>query len=399
MPLAHRIQLSPTNKQIEYFKGACGTSRFVWNWALAEWNKQDETGEKPNASKLKKQFNSVKYKQFPWLKEIHRDSHARPFTNLASAWSRFFSDLKSSTSKKSSAPTFKKKGQHDSFYVSNDKLRIEPGQMRLPVIGWVKLTEDLRLTGKIMSATVSRTADKWFVSVTVEGDFKQERVGNETIGVDLGISSALTTSNGEKIKSPKPLKKYLKNLKRKSKRLSKKQKGSKNREKAKMRLAKLHLKITNIRKDFLHKETTKICRENQTIVLEDLNVKGMMKNHCLARAISDIGFSEFRRQIEYKSKIYGNQIIIADRWFPSSKICSRCGVKKEKLKLSERIFCCESCGLKIARDLNAALNLQALGLRVSACGQESSGFSARERETNLDEAGISKCAKLAHSGK
>ena len=169
-----------------------------------------------------------------------------------------------------------------------------------------------------------------------------------------------TPSNGEKVDGPKPLRKALKKLRRYSRQHSRKKKGSKNREKSRIRLARLHRRIRNIRKDSIHRLTTKLCRENQAVVIEDLSVRGMMRNRRLARHIADMGWCEFRRQLEYKSKIYGTRLVIADRWFPSSKKCSYCGAVRDELSLGERTFCCSSCGFKLDRDLNAARNLENL---------------------------------------
>ena len=362
MILAHKIQLDPTFKQVSYFRKACGTSRFTWNWALAEWQKQYQAGQKPKGVSLKKQFNQIKYRQFPWLKEMHRDSHSQPFMNLQKAFVSFFKH-------KAKYPKFKKKGVHDSFYVANDKLKVRGKKIRLPVLGEVRMTETLRFEGKIQGAVVSRTSDRWFISIQVDvGDVQKQRDSNNTVGIDLGLTNAVACSDGTVFQAPKPLKKQLKSLQRLSRSYSRKVKGSNNRLKASKRLSKLHWKISNTRKDFLHKVSMKICRENQTVVIEDLGVRNMMKNRKLSRAISDIGWSEFRRQLEYKGKLFGTQVIVADRYYPSSKTCSICGFVKTNLTLSERVFRCESCGAEIDRDLNAAKNLYTLGLGgIYAC--------------------------------
>jgi len=330
MILAHQIRLVPHAVQEDYLRRACGTARFVYNWALAKWKWLYEAGEKPNGRNLKKCFNTIKYKEFPWLKNIHRDAHAQPFVNLQRAFSNFFK-------KKAKYPKFKKKGCNDAFYVANDKFEMDGRQIRLPKIGWIKTREELRFDGKIMGATVKRIADAWFVAVQVDvGDVKKERVNNEIVGVDLGVKTSVILSTGEKIDGPKALRRAQKRLVRLSRQHVRKQKGSKNRAKLAMKLARLHRRISWIRHDFLHKLTTRLCRENQTVVVEDLHVKGMMRNHKLARVISDEGWGELRRQLEYKAAIYGTKIVIADRWFPSSKRCSVCGEVKKEFLLSER---------------------------------------------------------------
>lgn len=355
MQITHKIQLEPTYKQIQYFYQACGTARFVYNWALENWTKQYKSGKKPKANDLKKQFNEIKYTQFPWLKEIHRDAHSEPFKNLQNAFNMFFK-------KKAKYPKFKKKSNRDSFYVANDRFELSDSSINLPKIGWVKLTETPRFFGKLISAFVSRTANKWFVSIIVEIlDYFKNRISNNNIGIDLGLTNSITCSDGKVYNSPKPLSKLQKKLNRQQRIMSRRNKTSKRRQKIKQKLSKIHYKIRSIRNDWINKITTQLCRENQMISIEDLSVKNMMKNHKLARSISDQSWSEFRRQLEYKSKIYKNDLIIADRFYPSSKICSKCGYIKDGISLKERVFECPICGLSLDRDLNAAINISRVG--------------------------------------
>lgn len=368
MILAHKIRLEPNNRQKGYLTQAAGTARFVWNWALAEWDQQFKDGKKPNAIDLKKQFNQIKYEEFPWLKGIHRDAHSQPFADLKSAFQSFFK-------KTSKRPKFKKRGRRDAFYLANDVFRLDGDRVRLPKIGWINLSEKLRFQGKIMSARVSRQADQWFISIQVDvGDYQKPRAADGTVGVDLGIKTFAVTSSDQEFQSPKPLSKFLKKLKRLQRRLSKRIRGSNRFKKLTLQITRLHARISNIRKDALNKITTQLCRENQAIAIEDLNVSGMVKNRKLSRAISDLGFYEFRRQIEYKSRIFGTDLVVIDRWFPSSKTCSGCGEIKKTLTLSQRSFCCEGCGLEIDRDLNAAKNLHRAGFaQLQARGPEGSG--------------------------
>jgi len=391
MQLTHKIAIFPTPEQADYFVRACGTARRVWSWALAEWKRQYAAGRKPNAMALKKQFNAIKYsdRQWldengqPWLKTIHRDAHAQPFAHLAKAWNRFFDDIKSG--KPAHEPRFKKKGRcRDGFYVANDKFKLSDKTIRLPKIGDVAMAEALRFEGKILGTTVSRTADRWFVAVQVEvsdAQFYRARKAHGTVGVDLGIKAAATLSSGEAIDAPKPLKAALRRLKIRSRRVSRKLEAAKgavgfapgaklpqgtrllvsnNRRKSAATLARLHARIANVRADFTHKLTTRLCRENQTVVIEDLYVKGMLANDKLARAISDVGLGMFRSQIEYKAKRYGTRLVIADRWYPSSRLCSVCGWKHEALALKDREWTCPECGTIHDRDHNAAQNLKRL---------------------------------------
>jgi len=383
MQLTHKIKLNPTVSQRDYFQKAAGTNRFVWNWALAKWKEQYAAGQKPNAMKLKKAFNAIKYQEFPWLIEMHRDSHAQSFTYLGKAWKRFFNELKKN--KKAREPKFKKKNRsRDSFYVANDKFSIDEQKIRLPKIGSVELTEPLRFEGNILGATVSRTADRWFVAIQIEvpdAKAKKKRIAHDIKGVDFGIKAAVTFSDGKSLKSPRPLKSALRRLQIRGRSVSRKCKAAKkslglkqneilpkgtrlavsnNRKKSSLKLAKLHMHIVNLRADFTHKLTTHLCRENQTVVIEDLNIAGMLKNEKLSRAMSDVGLGEIRRQLEYKSIRYDTKLIVADRFYPSSKLCSICDEKNESLTLKEREWTCKNCGTFHDRDKNAALNLKRL---------------------------------------
>lgn len=387
MQLAHRIALDPTPQQREYFRRAAGTARFVWNWALAEWNRQYAAGQKPNANALKRQFNAVKYQEFPWLVDVHRDSHAQPFANLAKAWGKFFKDVREG--REAHAPTFKKKGKtRDCFYVANDKFSIDGMGVKLPLVGRVAMREALRFEGKMIAASVSRTADRWFIAFQVDvpdAQFHRKRTGHGAVGADLGIKAAVTLSTGESIQAPRPLKRALRRLQIRERRQSRKieaakaamglagkrvPKGtriskSKNFLKSSAKSARLHARIANVRADFLHKLTTRLCRENQAVAIEDLNVSGMLTNEKLARAISDVGFYEFRRQITYKAARYGMRLVVADRWFPSSRLCSACGWKNVALTLNDRTWNCCGCGSTHDRDLNAALNLKRLATETA----------------------------------
>jgi len=384
--LAHKIKIIVTPAQETALNKACGVSRYTYNWALAQSTAYyAATGKFCKLSDLKKVWNQCKP---AWVLESPRDANSQPFADLQKAYTNFFCELKKGN-KKAGRPVFKKKGKcRDGFYLANDAFWCKGLIAKLPVIGKVELTEELRFSGKILRGNISREANCWFLSVTVEGDFLRERTGDGIIGVDLGVKVLATLSTGETIAGPKPLRSALKKLARLQRQHSRKQKGSKNKAKAAMKVAQMHYRIKNIRVDALHKLTNNLCRENQTVVIEDLNVSGMLKNHKLARAISDMGFSVFRKQLEYKAKLYNTQIVLADRWFPSSKTCSQCGCIKESLLLSERTYTCEQCGMSLDRDLNAALNLKALGLRVLACGLESSGSALGASETNQVEAGI-----------
>lgn len=315
--------------------------------------------------------------------DVTKYASQQPFIFLQSAFKRFFD-------KQSNYPQFKKKGVRDSFYIGNDHIKIESSRIYIPKLGWIKMRETLRFSGKVISATICCIADKWFVSLNVNLEQTPSPCKSQAgIGVDLGINRLATLSNGEFFKGPKPLKKLQTRLKRIQRKLSRKQKRSKNRDKERIKLSRLHYRIACIRHDGLHKLTSYLTDNYAGIAIEDLDVKGMMSNHKLAGSIADMGFHEFRRQLEYKAQLRNNHIEIVDRWYPSSKKCSKCNTVKEDIKLSERIFRCRHCGFEIDRDLNAAVNLFSTVSSTGfyACGEEGSGSNICLSETSLYEAG------------
>lgn len=369
--LTHKIRLDPTCKQEKYFRKACGVSRFTWNWALAKWDEIYKVGGKPNAFELKKEFNGLKEKEFPWVYEVTKYASQQPFIYLQRAFQAFFD-------KKAKYPRFKKKGIHESFYIGGDQLKIIGKKVKIPNLGYVRLREFLRFSGKINGATVSRTADYWFISISVETNHQPMPCESQaSVGVDLGIKTLATLSDGKTIANNRPLKKKIFRLKRYQRQLSKKTKGSQNAYKAKKRIAKLHYKIVCTRQDTLHKLTTELTKNYKNIVIEDLDVSEMLKNRQLSQSIMDVSWYEFRRQLCYKSQHHGNHIFIADKWYASSKRCSSCGHYKKDLALSERMYKCQTCKLEIDRDINAAKSLEQLISTVSftgidACRQDGS---------------------------
>jgi putative transposase len=254
-------------------------------------------------------------------------------------------------------------------------VRTNGKRVNLPIIGWVAMREEVRFAGRILSATISRQADAWYASFAIEVEHEPDvRIDDTVVGVDLGITALATLSEGSKVAAPTPLRRYLQKLKRLSRSLSRKQRGSRNRAKAKTKLARLHRRVADIRVDALHQLTTSLTRY-RTIVIEDLNVAGMLANRNLSRAIADVGFFEFRRQLRYKAAMAGSTIVVADRWFPSSKLCSTCCAKNDSLSLTERTWTCVSCDTSHDRDVNAARNLAryAESSPASACGAEGTG--------------------------
>lgn len=356
MILAHSIALNPNRKQAAYFARAAGTARFSYNNALETWNRVYKADGKVDSGKLRRDFNATRRELFPWMNDVSSYAYAYPWIQLRRAFSAFFR-------RKARHPKFRSKNRSpESFYVHNSEMRFDGRMLHLAPkkfnLDPIKIREELRFQGKIMGATIKHDVDRWFISVQVDvGDYHKPRTGDEKVGVDLGITTLATLSTGEKIEGSKPLKGNLRILRRRSRQHSKKKKGSRNREKSRLRLARLHRRIRNIRKDAIHRLTTKLCRDNQAVVIENLSVRGMMCNGRLARHIADMGWYEFRRQLEYKCLIYGTKLVLADRFFPSSKKCSACGAVRNELSLAERIFRCQECGLVLDRDLNAARNL------------------------------------------
>lgn len=360
---AYKTELDPNNKQRTFFSQCVGASRFVYNWGLAEWKRQYEAGEKPSQYGLCKLFNAQKDNICLWIRDLPYAISESAFANLNAAFQNFFRRIK--TGEKLGYPKFKKRGVDNSFQIKNTK--IESGCVRITGIGWIKLKErdyiPINASRYGTYATVSERADRWFISVFVEEEIEPS---NETmgkpIGVDLGIKNLAVCSNGKTFENPKSLSKQERKLKHLQRELSRRKKGSSRREQTKKKIAKCYLSVSNVRKHTLHEVSHYVAveRKPETIVLEDLNVSGMMKNHHLAKSISDASFSELRRQIEYKAEWNGIEVQIADRFYPSSKTCSNCGCKKEKLDLSERVFRCENCGFELDRDLNAARNLALL---------------------------------------
>ena len=373
----HIIRLDPTNKQATHFSKACGVARLAYNWALAEWQKQYEADKnyrdecqakgitidenrlnKPSQGKLRKQLNSIKREQFPFMLEVTKCSPQLAIMQLGDAFKRFFKG-------ESKHPQFRKKGVNDRFSLSNDQFKLKSKNnkphIQIPNLGLVRMTEHLRYNGKILSAKVFTKGSKWFVSIAVELDDTQKPLPKtgKSVGLDLGITDLATLSDGTKIQAPKPLKNKLKKLQRLSKSLSRKQKDSNNREKAKTKLSRLHDKISCIRKDFTHKLTTQLVKSYDMICIENLNVKGMVKNRKLARSIHDLGFYEFKRQLIYKANQWGKTIKELDRFYPSSKTCSNCGfiMAKENLTLAVRHWICPSCHANHDRDINASINI------------------------------------------
>ena len=374
MLLTHKIQRVPNNKQAGYFAQAAGVSRFAYNWALAEWQRQYEAGERPSEISLRKQLNSIKREQFPWMYEVTKSAPQQAIKNLGNAFDRFFK-------KQGKYPRFKKKGIHDSFRADNgptqkreDAVRVNGKRIKLARIGWVKMREAVRFQGQIKSVTISKQAGYWFAAINIDTeDLPHQRKNQASVGVDLGVTDLAVLSTGERVEGPKAYQKALKRIRFLNKELSRRQKGSKNWMKTRLKLAKAHYRIACLRKDALHKLTTELVLNNSMIGIEDLNVSGMLKNRHLSRALADQSFGEFRRQIAYKAEWYGSELVIYPRFRPSSKMCCQCEQIHE-MPLSKRTISC-ACGNTMDRDLNAAINIKNYAVSTTVCGGDSAGLA------------------------
>ena len=374
---SHRIRLDPTPSQATYFAKGCGVARFSYNWGLARWQAQYEAHLKdpslplPNEAALRRELNAIKRTEFPWMMEVTKCAPQEAIRALGVAYKNWFQSLSGKRKgPKLKAPTFKRKGQRDSFQIHGNVIAVDGCRIRIPLLGWVRMREPLRFNGAIKTATVSRQAHTWHIALTVETDDLPARSESQAaVGVDVGLHHlAVFSDERPPIEGPKALGLLLQRLRRLSRAHSRKVKGSANRKKSAQRLARLHWRITNLRNNALHQLTHRVTRDYGWIAIEDLNVKGMMSNHRLARHLADASFGEFKRQLLYKGAQRGVQVVEVDRWYPSSKTCSACGHLYRELKLSERSWTCEGCGAAHDRDKNAARNILAESIRSNTPG-------------------------------
>lgn len=392
MILGHAIALDTTVAQEAHFRRACGVARFAFNWGLAEWQRMHAAGEKPSASKIKARWNAHRKAELPWSFEVTKCASGQAIVDLGTAFTNFFRDLKKPKGKRRARfPRFKSKRSDNGFALWNDQFEIKDDRIRIPRLGWVRMREPLRFAGKIMGARVARIGCRWHVSVQIDvGDVARPGAAGDVVGIDLGISTLMTLSRPlpdgrTQIANPKARRALMRRQKTLARRISRQElRRRKTNAKASRRqrlrqdgLRKLHYRIACVRKDAIHKATAVISAAFSTIVLEDLNVAGMAKNHRLAGSVLDASFHEVRRQFEYKAAMRGGRVIIADRFFPSSKLCSGCGHRLDKLPLSKREWTCPGCGSIHCRDGNAAINLESL-VRAT-CPEPSLGVPAATR--------------------
>lgn len=367
-----------------------GTARYAYNWGLARKIAAFQAGQKtPTAFDLHRELNALKKTELEWMYEVSKCAPQEALRDLDRAFEHFFRrtrERKAGKSIKVGFPRFKSKQHARSSFRLTGSIRVFDDAIQLPRLGRLRLKERSYLPTHgvhILSATVSKRTERWFVSLQVEMDLGDPIIeaGKPVVGVDLGIAALATVSDGIVVENPRALRRDLAKLRRLQRRVSRRQKGSANRRKAVKQLAKAHRRVANVRQNALHQATSRLAKTKSVVVLEDLNVNRMLRNHHLAQAIADVGMAEFRRQLGYKGAWYGCTVVIADRFYPSTKRCSSCGHVKPKMSLGERVYRCDHCGLVIDRDLNAALNLAAWTTASSAesyaCGESvSPGFQA-----------------------
>ena len=353
-----KIELNPNNKQSTLMAQHCGYARVAFNFALSSFKAGLETDEWRTYQDIKREFNAVKRERFGWCDGLSQNASKNAIHNFGDAVSRW-------KSKQNRFPAFKNRSGKCSYQADNGVGTVEVYKKRinLPKIGWVRMREELRFTGEVSKVVVSKRNDRWFVSILVrcdESNYTHQPTlfdDKQPIGIDVGINTLATCSNGDTYDNPRPLKRYERKLVRANRRLSRRQKGSQNWYKAKAMLSAVHARIANIREDAHHQATIRIVRKAAAIGIETLKITNMLKNRKLAKALSDSALGGFLTKLKYKADRRGIPITEAPQFFASSKTCSNCGHKKTDLTLSERTYHCCECGFECDRDLNAAINL------------------------------------------
>ena len=391
---AFRFALDPTPTQERHLRSHCGAARFAFNWGLAlvkdrldAYQADANTTVPWTLPALRREWNHAKYEVAPWWAENSKEAYSSGLDALARAL-RNWSGASGAPGPRRRAgfPRFKNKGRGpQTCRFTTGPMRVEPDRhhVTLPRLGTIRTHESTRKlarriehgTARILSATVSCRAERWFVSFTVEAERNANVNGRReaVVGVDAGVHHLAVLSTGEIIENPRPGQSHLRKLRRLNRELARRRPGSRRREATRRRLACLHARVKNLRQDELHKLTTRLAKRYDVVVVEQLNVAGMLRNRPLARAVADTSMAELRRLLTYKTSWYGSRVFVADPWFPSSKTCSACGHVKAKLGLAERLFVCDTCGLKADRDLNAARNLAQLAAGSGAEAQNAGG--------------------------
>ena len=386
---AYRFKLKPSDEQLSQLKQFGGACRFVYNFFLDYCNTVFwEQSRHANYNEVAGLLTQLKKTEaYAWLYDIHSQVLQQSLRDLDTAFKHFFRKLKSGEMPRDAAgnyvkrkngqvkhsPKFKRKAKFADSFRYPQGIKVEDNQVYLPKIGWTTFYKSRELQGTIKSAAVSQRPSGWYVSILCELpdtlDLSPiEPTIENSVGIDVGISSYLVESNGHKTTALNAYRKLERKLKREQRRLSRKQKGSKNRFKQHLRVARLHERIANMRKDYAHQHSTRLVSENQSVFAEDLNVKGMMKNGRLAKSLADASMGQLLTMLAWKAKCAGKTFLKIDRWYPSSKTCSCCGYKLDELKLSVREWTCPACRSRHDRDINAAINIQIEGLRQVAAG-------------------------------
>jgi IS605 OrfB family transposase len=389
---AYRFALDPTPTQRRALASHCGAARVAYNWGLALVKiRLDQRRADPSIRvswtlpDLRREWNRAKDQAAPWWAENSKEAYNSGLDGLARALKNW-SDSRRGCRKGRSVgfPRFKKKGRSlDTCRFTTGAIKVlsDRKHVQLPRIGVLKTHESTRKlarrleqgTARILAATISRQADRWYISFTVEVERAVSASNGKTgvVGVDVGIRHLAVLSTGvPPIPNPRALEGSLRRLRRVGRELARRKPGSRRRYRTQCRLARIHGRAANLRRDAMHKLTTSLATQHGTVVVEQLNMAGMLRNRRLARALADAGLAELRRQLGYKTTWYGSRLVVADRFYPSSKTCSACGWVKAKLTLAERTFTCEACGLGADRDLNAARNLAKLAQHVAQSGWE-----------------------------
>jgi putative transposase len=359
-----------------------GASRFAYNWGLARSQEvYRTTGKRPSAIDLHKQLNALKPSDYPWMYETSKCAPQEALRDLEQAYKNYFRrvELKKQGKwrGKLGFPKFKKRSKAIGSFRLTGSIKVFPDAVQLPRLGLLRLYEHdfIPTDAKVLSATVSEQAGHWFVSIRVEKDVEQPvPTTTAAIGVDLGIKTLATLSDGTTFANPRTLKHAQKRLRRLERQKSRRKLGGQNRKKTRLKLAKQHARVATIRKDADHKLTTYLCKNHPLVAIEDLHVAGMLKNHKLAQAVSDSNFGEITRQLEYKAAWHGTYLVVIDRFYPSSKTCSSCGWIDGDQTLADRVFICKQCGMALDRDENAARNILHEAFRATGSFSESHAY-------------------------
>lgn len=379
MIVGQRIRLDLNNAQATFFGRCAGTARFTYNWGLGRWQELRRDGEKPNWRKLNAEINTRKAADLIWVRNIPWAVPNNALQDLDAAFTHFFRRVKCGARQKG-YPRFKRKRDAcQGFAIEARALVFDGRKLKIPKLGWVRARQEMRFPGKVLSAHFTKRAGHWYVSVQVEVDearwsYPHRCETQAAVGVDVGLVDLAVLSTGERVETPRALRRSEARLRRLNKELSRRKKGGNNRAKTAAKLARLHERISNVRKDITHNLTANLVRRFRWIGIENLNISGMVRTR-LAKSVIDAAMAEVHRQLIYKASLAGGVVVQADRFYPSSKTCCACGVVRDSLSLSVRHWICDGCGIEHDRDENAAKNLQSLAAAyaVTACRHGSSG--------------------------